>query len=827
MDLPEVKVTPEGITYKGSEPLNFKLIHTALYLEPDIPKESVSGHAIILLQSYGIDPGDTLKLDAQGFSGITIEAAKGTSTRAQPQPLTYRYDERRLYIYLPPQIKGKVGDTFSLSIHYLAEPTRRLTEHKISSRDQLGLIFINPQGQDSLVPTEFWSQGETNWNSAWYPTIDAPNQKMTQEIYLTVDSSLRTLSNGRLVTQTSLAGGKRRDYWRMDKPLAPYLSMIAAGPWLRTRHYWQDSIPVEYYLEKEYAPYANLIFGKTPQMISFYSRELGYPYPWSTFKQVVVRDFTSGAMENTTCVVHFDLLQHDRRQHKDETYEDIISHELFHHWFGDLVTCESYSQIAMNESFATLGEFLWRGYKYGNEDLGEKREQSLQAYLRESISTKDRIITHYYNDPETLFDRHRYEKGGLALWMLRDYMGAELFRKALSRYLHERQFKTTELDYFRLVCEDVSGQDLNWFFDQWFYTPGHPELEIRQSWNEDTHELKLKVIQNQSSLFRLPLSVDIYLPGDVKLRKDIILSHARDTLTWKLDAEPLCVNFDARKVLLGQKREYKKVGQWYFQFLHGREYADKHEALLALNGHIQGDSLSAIVAAGIGDSLAAIRKETMDLNFGQKGSPFAAFKNQIHTIARNDRAAKVRRSALEVLRKEEALGAKNIYTEALQDSSYLVAGTALDILNRLSPATDSTWLIHQAHTLAAYRHSSDLMMEVATVYSAYGTEAERPFFRNTGWYIRPQYLSSFLNLYKDYLHRYPADELPAEMPYILRLSDRAKSNWSRLSFRSFLNDLASDVESGKFKKGRLSLDERSSLAQSIRERAEKVDIHTP
>jgi aminopeptidase N len=139
--------------------------------------------------------------------------------------------------------------------------------------------------------------------------------------------------------------------------------MIAVGNFQVVKDDWRDSVEVSYYLEPEYAPYARMIFGNTPEMIEFFSRRLGVDFAWPKYSQIVVRDFVSGAMENTSAVVFYDRLHQDAREHLDESYENVISHELFHHWFGDLVTAESWANLALNESFATYGEYLWNEHK--------------------------------------------------------------------------------------------------------------------------------------------------------------------------------------------------------------------------------------------------------------------------------------------------------------------------------------------------------------------------------------------------------------------------------------------------------------------------------
>ena len=181
---------------------------------------------------------------------------------------------------------------------------------------------------------------------------------MTQEIKITVGSRYVTLSNGLLLSSKPNGDGTRTDYWKQTLPHAPYLAMMAIGEFAVVKDKWKG-IDVDYYVEPAYEPHAKAIFGETPAMLDYYSDVLKLPYAWEKYSQVVVRDYVSGDMENTTATIHGEFLHRTDRELLDGDNERIIAHELFHHWFGDLVTCESWSNLPLNESFATYGEYMW------------------------------------------------------------------------------------------------------------------------------------------------------------------------------------------------------------------------------------------------------------------------------------------------------------------------------------------------------------------------------------------------------------------------------------------------------------------------------------
>jgi aminopeptidase N len=278
------------------------------------------------------------------------------------QDLTYAYDSLQLNIALGKEIPG--GQNFKLFIEYTAKPNEKKIGGSAAIQEDKGLYFINPLGKEQNKPQQIWTQGETESNSNWFPCIDKPNQKMTQEIEIKVASNFKTLSNGLLTRSTQNADGTRTDVWTMNQPHAPYLAMMTIGNFEVVRDYWNGK-EVSYYVEPEFKQYARAIFGKTPAMLEFFSNRLGVSYPWPKYAQIVARDYVSGAMENTSATLHGEFLQKTNRQLLDENNEDIISHELCHQWFGDLVTCESWSNIPLNESFATYGEYLWNEFDHG------------------------------------------------------------------------------------------------------------------------------------------------------------------------------------------------------------------------------------------------------------------------------------------------------------------------------------------------------------------------------------------------------------------------------------------------------------------------------
>ena len=326
--------------YRAAYTSTFDLIHTKIEIKPDFKSRTVKGLATILLHPHFYS-SDTLVLNAHQMIIIGVSLIDSVRTITYKHELPYENTSSLLKIYLGR--KYSKDEIVTVQIDYIGQPELVLPDGSVAIKSNRGFYFIDPDSVDEKMPTQFWTQGETESNSSWFPTIESPQQKMTQEIYLTVDTAFTTLSNGLLLSSVINPDGTRTDYWKQSLPAAPYLTMVAAGKFAKVSERWRN-ISVDYYTDPEYSPYAKMTYGHTPEMMEYFSKCLGVDYPWEKYAQVVVHQFISGAMENTTAVVHGENLQQDSREYKDRNYEDYIAHELFHHWFGDLVTCKSWSK---------------------------------------------------------------------------------------------------------------------------------------------------------------------------------------------------------------------------------------------------------------------------------------------------------------------------------------------------------------------------------------------------------------------------------------------------------------------------------------------------
>ncbi|ADY54119.1 Peptidase M1 membrane alanine aminopeptidase [Pseudopedobacter saltans DSM 12145] len=663
--------------YRASREKINNLIHTKLDVNFDYSKRQLLGKAWITLKPHFYET-DSLKLDAKGMDIKQVALAKDLELL----PLKYSYDSLAIKINLDKSYKS--NEEYKVFIEYTAKPDELKANGSKAITSAKGLYFINPDSTVAGKPVQIWTQGETESSSVWFPTIDSPNQKTTQEIYITVPSKYKTLSNGLLINQRANNNGTRTDYWKMSLPHAPYLFMMAVGDFRIIEDKWQN-IPVQYYLEPKYAPHAKAIFGDTPKMIDFFSKKLDVDYPWEKYAQIVVRDYVSGAMENTTATLHGDFVQQTSKEIQDEHIgEDVIAHELFHHWFGDYVTAESWGNLAINESFANFSEMLWREHKYGKDEGDAKNYEDLLTYLNDSSAKEKDLIRYYYRDKEDMFDLVSYQKGGRILNLLRSYIGEEAFFKSLHLFLKQNAFKTGEAHQFRLAIEEVTGRDMSWFFNQWFFGNGHPELDIKYQWNEKNKTQYVFVKQLQSNkIYTLPVKIDIYSNNQVE-RLATTLTKSIDTLTFKLDRKPDLVNVDAEKVLLAKKTDHKSMEEYAFQQKNAPLYLDRLEALEAAMANLTDKKSTQIIQNALQDPSYRIRIKAIESLNLQKTSHRGFAINTLKKLAEEDPKNLVRTAAIDVLARTRDKNFTKLFVSALNENSYAIQSAALSALTALN-----------------------------------------------------------------------------------------------------------------------------------------------
>jgi aminopeptidase N len=696
----------EGLEYQPTPEKIHNLIHTKIDVKFDYTQSRMPGKVWITLAPH-FYPTDSLTLDAKGMNINKVAVIKP----GKQQPLSYEYDGMLLNIKLDK--KYNKNERFTIYIDYVAKPNDYTGKGSVAITDAKGLYFINPTGEEEGKPIQIWTQGETEATSVWVPTIDKPNQKTTQETIMTVPARFVSLSNGRLISQRKNADGTRTDHWKMDQPHTPYLFFMGVGDFAVIKDQYKGK-EVSYYVEKEYAPVARKIFGMTPEMMQFFSRITGVDFPWVKYAQMTARDYVSGAMENTTATLHSDIAQQDARQLVDQNiWENVIAHELFHQWFGDYVTTESWSNLSLNESFANYSEYLWLEYKYGKDAADEHGLSDMKGYLGSRSSHKD-LVRFHYNDKEEMFDAVSYNKGGRILHMLRNFVGDSAFFSSLNLYLTRHKFQAAEAHHLRLAFEDVTGKDLNWFFDQWFFGSGHPQFNIRHEYDNASKKVLTIVEQTQADkIFSIPVSIDVWNGNSVQ-RHLVWTKNKIDSFYFSSPAKPSLVNFDAEKVLLLQKTETKTPEELLFQYRNAKNFSDKIEAIDSALARQGNELAQQIILSAIKDPFTGLRTHTITRLDLSNEKLKTAVEPILYELAQKEKNRLTKAAAIARLGAYKNSRYAPLFKANVNDSSYTVAGNALEALSRVDSAAAQT----EAQRLFALPAKGKLANVIRTILGA-------------------------------------------------------------------------------------------------------------
>lgn len=719
---------------------HFDLINTELHLRPNWKEHQMLGEAILTLKPY-FYPEKELTLDAKKMIIHKVELVGKNNL------LEYKNTGSKLIIQLDRTYTRY--ESIKISIHYTAQPDSILDADGKVNKEEKGLYFINTDGSKKDIPTHLWTQGETQSNSSWFPTLDYPSEKHTQSIKVTYEDKYVSLSNGKLISSIQNENGTKTDHWEQIIPHAVYLTVLVIGDYKIIKDEWRGK-EVSYYMEPRYANTAKPIFGRTPEMLEFFSKKLGVDFPWDKYSQVIVHDFTAGAMENTSAVTFNTMFQKDAREILDNNDDETVAHELFHHWFGNIVTCESWTHLTLNESFANYSEYLWTEHKYGKDEAEAHWTRDLAPYFSYASKKKEPLIRYFYKKPDDMFDVISYNKGGKILHMLRNYIGDEAFFKSLQLYLTRHKYNTAEYSDLRQCFEEISGEDLYWFFEQWYDNGGHPILNSHYIKSKDSTLLIIsqKHSFDSSLVYRLPLDVDIYT-GDIVKRKRIIFNQSRDTFVF-YEKDVRAISIDGSNSLVAIKNESRDVHDWLYVLEHSESYLDQSKALKKLNIHKDKDNIKEAIFNLLSSSKPRIINECIKLIDSKWLSRDAKWNIKLKDLAINSKTGMVRSSAIDKLSQNEDLKSyDSIAFNGLSDSSYLVENAALNLLEKIDSSaayeasksrihSNSFSVLNTAFEIISKAKNSDVigLFENAIIHASGYKKA--PIYMNYGVYLANQ-----------------------------------------------------------------------------------------
>jgi len=513
---------------------------------------------------------------------------------------------------------------------------------------------------------------------------------------------LKVAANGRLVSVIEdKAAGAVTYHWSQDLPHSTYLIFLAAAPYVVVRDSC-GTLPVNYWVYPRDESKVRPTYGKTPKMIEFFNKIYGYEYPWQKYDQVSVP--SGGGAESTSATAMTHRIMVDEKGEPDFPAIGIVSHELAHQWWGDLITLRSWAHTWLNESFGTYSDYLYHRFEKGDNEGSVNLLGKLNAYLREAKTRYIRpIVSDRYDNPGDMFDSHTYPKGARVLHMLRSLVGDEPFFKTLSHFLHRYAFDAVDTADFIRSVKTVTGQNLDWFFDQWLFKPGHPVFEVTSDWDAAGKVVRLKVAQVQDfskgvPVFRVPVSIKIVAPGKTDIRK-VWIKEREETFEFPLEAKPLLVRFDEDNVLIKEITFPKERDELLYQLKHD-DVIGRMDAAAGLLAFKEDPRVVAGLTASVqSDPFWAVRKSSLEALalLKPKNGP-AVFKK-----ACQDPDSQVRAAALLALGDLKDRTLLDFYKGLFQkDASYRVQAEALAAIGKAGDHAAVPFL-RQAAAVPSYR----------------------------------------------------------------------------------------------------------------------------
>jgi len=657
---------------------NFDTRHIALDIRFDWEREELSGVEKLVFKPLVADLR-RIELDAAEMSISSVKTG-GSELKFE---MDLAKQKLRIDLGLPYQRTDEV----SLIIEYHTNGP----QSKLTGLVGAALRFIKPTSDDPTRPKQIWSQGESEYNHYWFPCYDHPNDFFTSEITATVEKPLSVISNGKLLDTKDNKDGTSTFHWKIDQPHASYLTSIIVGEYVPIVSEYQG-IPIITNVYPSEVKEGKASTARLTEMVKFFSEKTGLKYPYAKYAQTTARDF-GGGMENISATTQTDNMIHDARTELDSNTDGLQAHELAHQWFGDYVTCRDWSDIWLNESFATYFQAMWDEHKLGGDDfLYSDVKANQDAYLAAwRQGNRHPIVTKNYATPDAVFDTYAYPRGGAVLHMLRQTLGEDNWWRAINYYLNKYANQPVETEQFRIAIEESTGQAMDWFFDEWLYKMGHPIFRVKQDYNPATKILTLSVEQLQTidntsqfpqvALFQTPVNIEIGTAAGMHLETVQILPKKQQSFSLAVDSKPLLVNFDYHGTLIKELEFEKSTDELAYQMTRDEDVLGRVWALSQLQARNAAPMTSETEKQQI--ALALSHVATSDKFWGVRVNAVTALAGvkapsvrDALIAATGDTNARVRARAIASLQVSRDPALASLYLKLLGDQSYAVIKAA-------------------------------------------------------------------------------------------------------------------------------------------------------
>ncbi|MBC8043304.1 MAG: T9SS type A sorting domain-containing protein [Rhizobacter sp.] len=499
----------------------YDVLHYRVNANPAMTNGGFSGSNQIKFRSLSA----SLSAIALNANAMIVDSVRLTATNAS------------LAFSLSDSLRITLGRAYNLSDTCTLEIFYRLTQSGI------GYYFYSAgtTGYENIG----YTMSEPFDARYWMPCYDDPADKATSEMFITVPAGYQVASNGLLQSTVQNPNGTTTFHWANAFPIATYLMCITASRYAfftdnYVRAATNEVVPVYNYVWKADSAAARPVLGTVPQAIAFFESYFAISYPFEKYGQVSISPFVFGGMEHQT-------MTSINRSWIAQNQQNGLVHELAHHWWGDMLTCETFADLWLNEGFATYSEALYlensgglsalKSYMNGRKNFASTAWQTYAVYNTLAFGEN------------ALFTDVVYGKAGWTLHMLRHVIGEAKFKTLLELWGNRYKYATANTAQFQAAAEEVYGASLGWFFDEWIYRAGWPKYEY--SWSKvqsgASWNLSVRVQQIQSAAwptYQMPLEF-VATSAGAGAETFVATVQSRDTtLTFTTTAEPLSVTLD-------------------------------------------------------------------------------------------------------------------------------------------------------------------------------------------------------------------------------------------------------------------------------------------
>jgi len=407
--------------------------------------------------------------------GMRVHAVQLGDTR-----LDFRQSEDSLLVSLP--YEAVPGQDYELQMAYAGIPAD-------------GLII----GWTKFGGRAFFGDNWPNRARHWLPTVDHPSDKATVEFIVEAGGQYQVVATGRKLKETILPNGRRRTHWGTQVPISTKVMVVGVAEFAITQAGVAGGIPVSSWVfpqnrEAGFADYAEAV-----EVLAWF-QEMIAPYPFEKLANVQSRT-RYGGMENASNIFYY---ENSVTGKKEQT--GLIAHEIAHQWFGNSASEADWHHVWLSEGFATYFTLLYYEHLYDRDFLEFLLQSDRTEIIRFAQKNPDQpIVDTRITDYMQLLSVNNYEKAGWVLHMLREKLGTAVFREGIRTYYERYQLSNAYTADFQKVMEEVSGQDLATFFQQWIYEPGIPELEV--VWSQEGEQVVVSITQQAATSHQLDLLI--------------------------------------------------------------------------------------------------------------------------------------------------------------------------------------------------------------------------------------------------------------------------------------------------------------------------------